>query len=350
MNKRELTKKIKIENIYVGGSNKVLIQSMCDIKTEKVSLVVEEINKCAKCGADLMRVSVLDEKDALAIKDIKKEISIPLIADIHNDFKLGLMTIESGVDKIRINPGNIGADSDLEKLILKAKEKGVAVRIGVNEGSIQKDLENLDLPLEEKLVKSALIYIEKIEKLGFYNLVISVKSSNSLVTYKTYKLLSEKTSYPLHIGVTESGFDEIGIIRSVSGLSPLLLEGIGDTIRISLSQDPVKEVLTAKRLLHDLGLYDNYPTLITCPTCGRTLVKNLKEISKKVLEYLETRNKFITVAIMGCVINGVGEGKNADIGIAGGNGKFVIFKKGEILKTVDEKEVLENLYSLIDEF
>ena len=347
---REKTRKITIGNLTIGGQDKILIQSMCDIKTSNVLEVAKQINECASLGADLMRVSILDEEDALAIKEIKKLINIPLVADIHFDYKLGILSIENGADKIRINPGNIGDDQKLLEIINTAKKYNVPIRIGVNKGSLEKDLINANLSEEEKLVSSALKYIEKFEKYDFRNLVISVKASNPLVTLNAYRLISSKTDYPLHIGVTESGYDEIGIIRSVSALSPLILDGIGDTIRISLTHNPQKEIKTCVRLLHDLGLYPNYPTIISCTTCGRCQVTNTAKIADQVLNYLIEHKKYITVAIMGCIVNGVGEGKAADLGIAGGNNNFIIFKKGNIIKTVNQSEALEALFEEINKF
>ena len=347
---REKTRKITIGNLTIGGQDKILIQSMCDIKTSNVLEVAKQINECASLGADLMRVSILDEEDALAIKEIKKLINIPLVADIHFDYKLGILSIENGADKIRINPGNIGDDQKLLEIINTAKKYNVPIRIGVNKGSLEKDLINANLSEEEKLVSSALKYIEKFEKYDFRNLVISVKASNPLVTLNAYRLISSKTDYPLHIGVTESGYDEIGIIRSVSALSPLILDGIGDTIRISLTHNPQKEIKTCVRLLHDLGLYPNYPTIISCPTCGRCQVTNTAKIADQVLNYLIEHKKYITVAIMGCIVNGVGEGKAADLGLAGGNNSFIIFKKGNIIKTVNQSEALEALFEEINKF
>ena len=350
MNKRENTIPVKIGNIQIGGNNRVIIQSMCDIKTSNIDEVVKEINECALLGADMMRVSILDKQDAFAIKEIKKRISIPIVADIHFDYKLGILAIKNGADKIRINPGNFGSDEKLKELIDVAKMYDIAIRIGVNKGSLEKDLADADLKEEEKLVLSAKKYIQKFEDLGFKKLVISVKASNPLLTIKAYRLMSEVTKYPLHIGVTESGYDEIGIIRSVSALSPLLLEGIGSTIRISLTHNPQKEIKTCVRLLHDLDLYPNYPTIITCPTCGRCMVQNTAKIADQVLEYLIANKKYITVAVMGCIVNGIGEGKNADIGIAGGNGMFQIFSNGKVLKTVKQDDVLSELFNLIDNF
>lgn len=348
MSTRENTVPVKIGNIQIGGNNQVVIQSMCDIKTSKVDEVVNEINECTTLGAQMMRVSVLDKEDAYAIKEIKKRVGIPIVADIHFDANLGILAIENGADKIRINPGNIGSDEKLKRIIDAAKKYDVAIRIGVNKGSLEKDLASSDLTEEEKLTESALKYIKKFEEYGFFKLVISVKASNPLLTIKAYRLMSQKTNYPLHIGVTESGYDEIGIIRSVSALSPLLLEGIGSTIRISLTHNPQKEIKTCVRLLHDLGLYENYPTIITCPTCGRCMVKNTAQIADKILDYMIQHKKYLTVAVVGCIVNGIGEGKNADIGIAGGNGVFQIFSHGKILKTTDEENVLTELYKLID--
>ena len=346
---RQNTIPVKVRNIQIGGNNQVIIQSMCDIKTSNINEVVKQINECTKLGAQMMRVSVLDQDDAKAIKEIKKNTTIPIVADIHFDTHLGILAIENGADKIRINPGNVGSDEKLKELIDCAKKYDVAIRIGVNKGSIAKDVANLDISEEEKLVLSAKKYIKKIEDLDFHKLVISVKASNPLLTIKAYTLMSKSTNYPLHIGVTESGYDEIGIIRSVSALSPLLLNGIGSTIRISLTHNPQKEVITCVRLLHDLGLYKNYPTIISCPTCGRCMVTNTSDIADKILNYLIEKKKYITVAVMGCIVNGIGEGKNADIGIAGGNGLFQIFAKGKVIKTVKQDEVLEELFKLIDE-
>lgn len=350
MTNRENTIPVKVGNIQIGGNNNIVIQSMCDIKTSHVDEVVNQINECAKLGAQMMRVSILDKDDALAIKKIKSKVDIPIVADIHFDTRLGILAIENGADKIRINPGNVGSDEKLKELIDVAKKYDIAMRIGVNKGSLESDLRDLNIPEEDKLVLSAKRYIRKFESLGFNKLVISVKASNAILTIKAYEKMAENTKYPLHIGVTESGYDEIGIIRSVSALSPLILNGIGSTIRISLTHNPQKEIKTCVRLLHDLGLYPNYPTIITCPTCGRCMVQNTAAIADQVLDYLVKNKKYITVAVMGCIVNGIGEGKNADIGIAGGNGVFQIFKKSQVIKVVKQENVLEELFRLIDEF
>ena len=285
--KRTETKQIKIGNIVLGGQNKVLIQSMCNIKTEKVEEVAKQINECTELGADYMRVSVMDEKDAKAIAEIKKKISIPLVADIHFDYKLALMAMEAGVDKIRINPGNIGSIENIKKVVDMAKEKDISIRVGVNSGSLDKEIHDYPTQYTAKaLVESAKKHVKILEDLGFYNIAISLKGSNILECIEAYRLASETFPYPLHLGITEAGYKDISLIRSSAGLAPLLLEGIGDTIRISMTEDPREEVIAAKRLLHDCGLYDNYPTIVACPTCGRTRV-NVKQMAQKVMNYLE---------------------------------------------------------------
>lgn len=336
------TKKINIGNITIGGENKVLIQSMCNIKTSNINDVIKQINDCAFYGASLMRVSVLDFEDAKAIKEIVKNIKIPLVADIHFNYKLAIEAIKNGAKKIRINPGNLTNLDELKEIIKFAKEYKVAIRIGINSGSLNKKYVGNDEPEYLNLVNSALDYIKIFEENDFFDIVVSLKSSNPIETFKAYTYFDSISNYPLHIGVTESGFDEVGIIRSVSALSPLLLNGIGDTIRISLSGDPIKEVITCKRLLHDLGLYPNYPTIICCPTCGRCQV-DVKPLAKKILDYMEQNNIYKTVAVMGCVVNGIGEGKNADIGLAGGNGFFILFKNGQEIKKVSQDEAFDEL-------
>ena len=345
LNRKE-TRQVKIGNITLGGQNKVLIQSMCNIKTENYIEVSNQINECASLGADIMRVSVMDERDAHAIGEIKKRINIPLVADIHFDYRLALIAMDEGVDKVRINPGNIGDIENVKKVVDKAKEKHVPIRIGVNSGSLDKEIHDYSTHYKaESLVNSAKKHVKILEDLGFYDIVISLKGSDVRETIEAYRLASSTFRYPLHLGITEAGFKEVSLIRSAAGLAPLLLDGIGDTIRISISGDPRDEVIAAKRLLHDLGLYDNYPTIVSCPTCGRTEV-NVVDLSRKVMDYLEKINKPIHVAVMGCVVNGPGEAKNADIGIAGGHHQYVIFKKGEIIKKVSEDNALE---TLIDE-
>lgn len=348
--KREETRKFYIKNLQFGGQSRVLIQSMCNIKTEKVDEVSEQINKCAKLGADLMRVSIMDEADAKAIKEIKKKISIPLVGDIHFDYRLAIIAMENGIDKIRINPGNIGSEENVRKVVEMAKKYNVPIRVGVNSGSLDKSIHDYStLYTGEELVKSAKKHIDILEKHDFHDIAISLKGSNPQETIAAYRLASKTFPYPLHLGITEAGPKDVSLIRSSATLAPLLLEGIGDTIRISISGDPCDEVVAAKRLLHDCGLYPNYPTLVSCPTCGRTQV-NLIELANKVLEYLGTVNKPIHVAVMGCVVNGPGEAKNADIGIAGGKNEYVIFKKDQIVKRVKESEAFDALKEEIEKF
>lgn len=349
--KRTETYSFKIGNTKIGGQNKVLIQSMCNIKTSSYQEVIKQIKELEALGVDIIRVSIMDKEDAEAIKYIKQNISIPLVGDIHFDYKLALLAMDNGIDKIRINPGNIGGEDKVKKVIEKAKEKNVAIRIGVNSGSLDEETLKLndDKVTALGMVSLAEKYLTYFEKEDFHNIVISLKASSVLTTIEAYREASKRFKYPLHLGITEAGGKEIGLIRSSAGLSPLLLEGIGDTIRISLSCSPREEVIAAKRLLHDLGLYDNYPTIISCPTCGRTQV-DIISLSNKISDYLETVNKNITVAVMGCIVNGPGEGKHADIGLAGGKENFVLFKKGKIVKSIKEEDAFSVLKEEIDRF
>lgn len=340
---RETTKKINIGNITIGGANKVLIQSMCNIKTSKVKEVIAQINRCAMLGADLMRVSVLNMDDAKAIKEIKEHISIPLIADIHFDYRLAIEAINSNADAVRLNPGNIGNRENVEKVTELCKKKNIPIRVGVNSGSIDAKINNNTSIVEAKeLVKSAKNMVKILEDLDFHNIVLSLKCSHVLETIEAYRLASKEFNYPLHIGITEAGPKDIGLIRSVAGIAPLLLEGIGDTIRISLSDEPEEEIKACRRLLKDLGLRNDYPNLISCPTCGRTQV-NLVPLANKVLNYLEENKINKTIAIMGCIVNGPGEAKRADLGCAGGKGQWVIFKKDKIIKKVKDKDIYNEL-------
>ena len=342
-NKRTNTRVVKIKDLQIGGQNKVVIQSMCNIKTSHYEEVIAQINECASIGAEMMRVSILDMEDAYAIKKIKEGISIPLVADIHFDYRFALIAMDMGVDKIRINPGNIGDIENVRKVVDKAKEKHVPIRIGVNSGSLDKNIHDYSsIYNAEILVASAKKHVEILENLGFYDIVISLKGSNPIETIEAYRLASKTFPYPLHLGITEAGTKDVSLIRSTAGLAPLLLEGIGDTIRISITDDPKEEIYACKRLLHDLNLYPNYPTLVSCPTCGRTQV-DVKLLASKILNYLETINKPIHVAVMGCVVNGPGEAKNADIGIAGGKHEYVIFKKDKVLRRVKEEDAFEAL-------
>lgn len=340
---RELTRKIKIGNIYIGGENKVLIQSMCNIKTSKVDKVTKQINECAALGADLMRVSVLDMEDAKAIKKIVEQINIPLIADIHFDYRLAIESINSGVNAIRLNPGNIGSNENIQKVVSLCKEKHIPIRVGVNSGSIDKNVNNnTNVVNSNELIESVKRTIKILEDLDFYDIVISLKGSHVLETIEAYKLASKEFPYPLHVGITEAGPKDVGLVRSVAGLSPILTSGIGDTIRISLSDEPQEEIRACRRLLKDLEIRNDYPNLISCPTCGRTQV-NLVPLAKQIAKFLEENRINKTVAVMGCIVNGPGEAKRADIGCAGGKGQWVIFKKEEIIKTVKDDEIFIEL-------
>ncbi|MBP5575027.1 MAG: flavodoxin-dependent (E)-4-hydroxy-3-methylbut-2-enyl-diphosphate synthase [Bacilli bacterium] len=345
--KRTETKQIKISRLTLGGQDKVLIQSMCKHKTSNVEEIIKEINECEALGAKLMRVSILDEEDAKAIAQIKKSIKIPLIADIHFDPNLAILAIKNGANKIRLNPGNITDKEKIKEIVELAKKKHVAIRVGANSGSINKIIDDFDIPLAHKLILSVKEQVKILEDNDFHDIVISLKASNIKETIRAYQLASAIFPYPLHIGITEAGPYDLSVIRSTAGLAPLLLEGIGDTIRISITGDAKDEVIAAKRLLHDCGLYENYPTFISCPTCGRTQV-DVKPLGAKIFKYLEDNNIKLTVAVMGCVVNGPGEGKNADIGIAGGKGQYVIFKKGEVIKKVSEDEAYDALIKEIN--
>lgn len=352
MNKKAIlrtqTRPVTIGHLQVGGQNKVIIQSMTNFKTSNIEAVVKQINDCAALGAEIMRLAILDKEDAMAIKKIRPEVKIPLIADIHFDYRLALLAIEHGIDGLRINPGNIGSVEGIKLLVDKAKAKHIPIRIGVNSGSLDREIHDYHAHYEAKhLLASAKKHVEIFEKLDFHDLVISLKGSDVLTTIEAYRLAAKTFSYPLHLGITEAGPSEIGIIRSAAGLSPLLLEGLGDTMRISLSSSPEEEIITAKRLLHDIGLYPNYPTLISCPTCGRTEV-DLIPLSKKILSYLETVHVPLTIAVMGCIVNGPGEAKSADLGIAGGKGSYAIFKKGKVIKTVPEDQAFAALVEEIE--
>ena len=345
--KRTETKQINISRLTLGGQDKVLIQSMCKHKTSNVEEIIKEINECEALGAKLMRVSILDEEDAKAIAQIKKSIKIPLIADIHFDPNLAILAIKNGANKIRLNPGNITDKEKIKEIVELAKKKHVAIRVGANSGSINKIIDDFDIPLAHKLILSVKEQVKILEDNDFHDIVISLKASNIKETIRAYQLASAIFPYPLHIGITEAGPYDLSVIRSTAGLAPLLLEGIGDTIRISITGDAKDEVIAAKRLLHDCGLYENYPTFISCPTCGRTQV-DVKPLGAKIFKYLEDNNIKLTVAVMGCVVNGPGEGKNADIGIAGGKGQYVIFKKGEVIKKVSEDEAYDALIKEIN--
>lgn len=338
----KLTKEIKIGNVLIGNNFPIAIQSMTNTSTKDVMQTVLQIKQLEKAGCMIVRVAVLDLDDAIAIKEIKKEINIPLVADIHFDYRLAILAIESGADKIRINPGNIGSTENVKKVIDKAKEYNIPIRIGINSGSVEKHLlEKYNGPTPQAMLESMTNHVKLLESLDFYNIVLSIKSTSIKDTIETNKLLSENFDYPIHIGLTESGTVLAGSIRSSYALGALLNEGIGDTIRVSLNGDPINEIPTCKEILSMLNLYTK-PTLICCPTCGRTKY-NMVPIVNEIESFLNTINKNITVAIMGCVVNGPGEAKHADIGIAGGINEAVLFKHGEILRKIKEENIVKEL-------
>ena len=340
---RDHTKVIHIGDRVIGGGNPILIQSMTNTKTEDVAATVEQIRKLTAAGCDIIRCAVPTQEAAAAIREIKKEISIPLVADIHFDYRLAIAAMENGADKIRINPGNIGSRERLNAVVQTAKERNIPIRVGVNSGSLEKDLvEKYHGVTAEGIVESALDKVHMIEEEGYDNLVISIKSSDVLMCAKAHELIASKTVYPLHVGITEAGTLLSGNIKSAVGLGMILSQGIGDTIRVSLTGDPLEEVKSAKLILRTLGLRKGGIEVVSCPTCGRTRI-DLIGLANQVENMVEDIPLDIKVAVMGCVVNGPGEAKEADIGIAGGVGEGLLIKKGEIVRKVPEAELLSVL-------
>lgn len=340
---REETRSVQVGNLTIGGNNHVVIQSMCNTKTKNVEATIKQINALEQAGCELVRVAVFDKEDAYAIKEIKKGIHIPLVADIHFDYRLALIAIESGIDKVRINPGNIGSIEKVKAVVDACKEKHIPIRIGVNGGSLEKEiLEKYGEPTPEGMVESAMKHVKILEDLDFHDIVISLKSSNTMLTIKAYELASKTFPYPLHVGVTEAGTALGGTVKSALGIGTLLYEDIGNTIRVSLSDDPVEEIKVAKILLKELGLLKGVPTLVSCPTCGR-IQYDLIPIAKEMEDFLKDIHLDITVAIMGCAVNGPGEARHADIGIAGGVGEGLLIKHGEIVKRVKQEDMVQTL-------
>ncbi len=341
---RENTTKVMVGNVQIGGQNKVVIQSMCNTKTKDVDATVKQILDLENVGCEIIRVACLDIDDAKAIKKIKEKIHIPIVADIHFDYKIALQAIESGVDKVRINPGNIGSEEKVKAVVDKCKEKHIPIRIGVNAGSLEKDLLEKygGSPTAEAMVESAKRHVDILEKLDFHDYLISLKASDLDLCLKSYEMASEMFTCPLHLGITEAGTKFSGTIKSSIGLGWLLRKGIGDTIRVSLSDDPIKEIQVAKEILKDCNLYNKVPTLIACPTCGRTQIE-LIPIAREVENFLQTINSDIKVAVMGCAVNGPGEAREADIGIAGGIKEGILFKKGKIIKKVKQEDIVNVL-------
>lgn len=345
---RKLTKEIKIGNVYIGGNHPIAIQSMTNTDTKDVKRTIEQIIRLENEGCDIIRVAVPDEESAKALKIIKNNINIPLVADIHFDYQLAIKAIENGADKIRINPGNIGNSEKIKSVVEAAKDRNIPIRIGVNSGSLEKEmLFKYGGITAEAIVESALKNVLLLEKFGFYNIVISLKTTNVPLTVSAYNLISQKVNYPLHLGITEAGTIQAGTVKSAVGIGILLYMGIGDTIRISLTGDPAEEVRVGRQILKSLGLLNEGVELISCPTCGRTKI-NLIDLAKKVEEKTKSIKKNIKIAVMGCAVNGPGEAKEADIGIAGGNGEGLIFKHGHVYKKVKEDKLLDELMIEID--
>ena len=338
------SKVVKVGNILIGGENDVIIQSMTNTPTTDVEKTVNQIKKLQEEGCQLVRVTVNTEEAAKKIKEIKEKIDIPLVADIHFDYRLALLAIENGIDKLRINPGNIGSDEKVEIVVKKAMEKGVPIRIGVNSGSLEKTiLEKYGKPTSDAMVESALYHMRLLEKFNFTDIIISLKSSNVKMMVEAYRKLAKLCNYPLHLGVTEAG-----TVKSAIGIGSLLVDGIGDTIRVSLTEDPVEEIKVAKEILKVLGLKEVGVEIVSCPTCGRTEI-DLIGLAHQVEKEFEKVDKKIKIAVMGCVVNGPGEAKEADYGVAGGKGVGVLFKKGEVIKKVDEGDILKELKKLIED-
>lgn len=346
MYKRNETTKVNVGNIQIGNSNEIVIQTMCTVKTENIEEVINEINTLATAGSKIVRLAILDMRDARAIKAIKQRVTVPLVADIHFDYRLALEVIRNNIDKVRINPGNIGSDEKVRLVVEKCKEKNIPIRIGINSGSLEKEIIKEYGVTAKGMIESAKYHVGLLEKEGFYDIVISLKSSCIARTVEAYRMAAETFKYPLHLGITESGTKFSGTIKSSAGLGILLYEGIGNTIRISLSTDPVEEIRVAKELLSAFGLFKK-PKIVSCPTCGR-LQYNLFKLVDKVEAYLEDKDADITVAVMGCAVNGPGEARAADIGVAGGKGEGLIFINGEIIRKVKDEDLYDELLIEID--
>lgn len=345
------TRQVDVGGVKIGGGAPVAIQSMSTFSPVDTAYAAAQINALGKAGADIVRVAVPDRRAAEALKDLKALVSIPLVADIHFDYHLALTAIDSGIDALRINPGNIGRRENVVKVVEKAAERSVPIRIGINAGSLPADL--LDKygghPTAEGMVEGALRHVQILEEEGFHDIVISVKSTDVPMMVKANRMLSQKVDYPLHLGVTEAGTLYRGTIKSAIGIGALLLDGIGDTIRVSLTDDPLKEVTAAKEILSSTEMRSYGPTLISCPTCGRTQV-NLIEMAREVEEKIQKFSKPIKVAVMGCAVNGPGEAREADFGIAGGKGLGHVFRKGKIICTVPENELIDRLMQEIEKY
>lgn len=345
---RKKTRSLRVGNVLVGGMAPISVQSMTNTKTDNVSATVKQIEELSLAGCDIVRIAIPDMASANAIEQIKENTKVPLIADIHFDYRLAIAAIERGIDGLRINPGNIGSEEHVATVVKEAKKRAIPIRIGVNAGSLDKSLlEKYGHPTPEAMVESALQHIAILEKLNFFDIKVSLKANHVPMTIKAYQLLAEKVDYPLHLGITEAGTINSGIIKSSVGIGALLAQGIGDTIRVSLTGDPVHEVRVANEILKSLGLKEYGPTLISCPTCGRCNIE-LAKIAEQVEKKLALLKKPVKVAVMGCVVNGPGEAKEADVGIAGGKGFGIVFRKGEIVNKVPAVELVNALFTEID--
>ena len=345
---RRLTRQLEVGKVKVGGGAPIAVQSMTNTKTSDPVTTLEQINRLAEAGCDIVRCAVPDMAAAEGLKTIVKESPIPVIADIHFDYKLALAAIEAGVDGLRLNPGNIGGNDRVAAVVEAAKKRNIPIRIGVNAGSLPKDLlEKYGHPTPEALVEAAWRHIRILEEMDYKNIKISLKAHDVPLTLAAYRLMASQCDYPLHVGITEAGTVNSGIIKSAVGIGTLLAEGIGDTIRVSLTGDPVREVKVGFEILKSLGLREYGPTLISCPTCGRTQI-NLEKLALEVERRLAEITEPITVAVMGCVVNGPGEAREADVGIAGGINEGLIFRKGEVLKKVAEADIIDELFAEID--
>ncbi len=345
-----MTKTVNVGGVLIGGGNKIAIQSMTTTKAADVLNTVNQINELEKAGCEIVRVTVPDLESAKAIDKIKEQINIPLVADIHFDYKLALECIDRGVDKVRINPGNIGLKENVKKVAKSANNKNIPIRIGVNSGSVDKKLlEKYGGPTVDAMVESALSEIKVFEECDFNNIVLSLKASDVLKTVEAYRKISQLTSYPLHIGVTEAGSEYSGLVKSSVGLGSLILDGIGDTLRVSLTADPVKEIYAAKEILKACGKLDEGVSIVSCPTCGRCSY-NLIEIVNELEQKVKNINKNVKVAVMGCVVNGPGEAKDASFGVAGGKDECIFFKNGELIKKIPYDKVVEELIKEINNY
>lgn len=347
MIKRRKSKEISIGNVKIGNNNPISVQSMCNTDTRDVEATSRQIRELAEAGCELVRLAVLNKDAAEAIKELVKNSPVPLIADIHFDYRLAIQCINNGISALRLNPGNIGKRENVEKVVTLAKQQNIPIRIGVNAGSLEKDLLDKDITLHEKMVESAMKHIQILEDLDFDKIKVSLKSSDVLTTIEAYRLMAQRVEYPLHLGVTEAGTLKGGLIKSSVGLGTLLAEGFGDTIRVSLTENPVEEVFAGYEILKSLKLRQRGVNFVSCPTCGRTQI-DLIGLAKKVEARFRNLDKNITIATMGCAVNGPGEARHADFGIAGGINEGYVFKKGEIVARVPESELLDKLEEVIN--